>query len=293
MKQKNFFKYLLYGILIVYAVLTLYPFIWAFTASFKPLKEIVSGDLSFIPKEFTTDAYAYIFGRSSLFSQWFINSVIISVIGTTVNIFLNTMAGYALARLSFPGRQRIFYGLLAMMMVPSQVLLIPNYLILVNLGLLDSFGALIIPAAINIGNIFMMRQFFVSFPKDIEEAASIDGLGRFQTFFKIVMPLAMPSIATQAVFTFMGFWNEFMKPMLYISTPSRYTLTLGLQTFQAKDGGVRWDHTMAASIITIIPIIAIYLIFNRYFLKGIRMDGEKEGYIDIYAMLAPALCESR
>ena len=275
MKQKNFFKYLLYGILIVYAVLTLYPFIWAFTASFKPLKEIVSGDLSFIPKEFTTDAYAYIFGRSSLFSQWFINSVIISVIGTTVNIFLNTMAGYALARLSFPGRQRIFYGLLAMMMVPSQVLLIPTYLILVNLGLLDSFGALIIPAAINIGNIFMMRQFFVSFPKDIEEAASIDGLGRFQTFFKIVMPLAMPSIATQAVFTFMGFWNEFMKPMLYISTPSRYTLTLGLQTFQAKDGGVRWDHTMAASIITIIPIIAIYLIFNRYFLKGIRMDGEK------------------
>ena len=275
MKQKNFFKYLLYGILIVYAVLTLYPFIWAFTASFKPLKEIVSGDLSFIPKEFTTDAYAYIFGRSSLFSQWFINSVIISVIGTTVNIFLNTMAGYALARLSFPGRQRIFYGLLAMMMVPSQVLLIPNYLILVNLGLLDSFGALIIPAAINIGNIFMMRQFFVSFPKDIEEAASIDGLGRFQTFFKIVMPLAMPSIATQAVFTFMGFWNEFMKPMLYISTPSRYTLTLGLQTFQAKDGGVRWDHTMSASIITIIPIIAIYLIFNKYFLKGIRMDGEK------------------
>ena len=275
MKQKNFFKYLLYGILIVYAVLTLYPFIWAFTASFKPLKEIVSGDLSFIPKEFTTDAYAYIFGRSSLFSQWFINSVIISVIGTTVNIFLNTMAGYALARLSFPGRQRIFYGLLAMMMVPSQVLLIPNYLILVNLGLLDSVGALIIPAAINIGNIFMMRQFFVSFPKDIEEAASIDGLGRFQTFFKIVMPLAMPSIATQAVFTFMGFWNEFMKPMLYISTPTRYTLTLGLQTFQAKDGGVRWDHTMAASIITIIPIIAIYLIFNKYFLKGIRMDGEK------------------
>lgn len=275
MKQKNFFKYLLYGILIVYAVLTLYPFIWAFTASFKPLKEIVSGDLSFIPKEFTTDAYAYIFGRSSLFSQWFINSVIISVIGTTVNIFLNTMAGYALARLSFPGRQRIFYGLLAMMMVPSQVLLIPNYLILVNLGLLDSFGALIIPAAINIGNIFMMRQFFVSFPRDIEEAASIDGLGRFQTFFKIVMPLAMPSIATQAVFTFMGFWNEFMKPMLYISTPTRYTLTLGLQTFQAKDGGVRWDHTMAASIITIIPIIAIYLIFNKYFLKGIRMDGEK------------------
>lgn len=275
MKKNTVMKVVLYSILLIYAVATLYPFLWAIAASFKPLNEIVGGDLTLLPKNFTTNNYQYIFGRSSLFTQWFINSVIVSVIGTTINIFLNTMAGYALARLKFPGRERIYYGFLALMMVPAQVLLIPNYLILMNLGMLDTFGALIIPAAINIGNIFMMRQFFISFPKDVEEAASIDGLGRFQTFFRIVMPLAKPSIATQAVFVFMGFWNEFMKPMMYISTPGKYTLTLGLQTFQGQNGGVRWDQTMAASVITILPIIVIYIIFNKYFLQGVRMDGEK------------------
>lgn len=274
-KKERILKGLLYTVLVIYAVATFYPFIWAVAASFKPLKEIVSGDLKLIPQNFTLNNYQYVLGRSSLFTRWFANSVIISIIGTAINILLNTMAGYALARLNFPGRQRIYYGFLALMMVPTQVLLIPNYLILMNLGMLDSFTALILPAAINIGNIFMMRQFFLSFPKDVEEAAAIDGLGRIQTFFRIVMPLARPSIATQAVFIFMGFWNEFMKPMLYLSTPSKYTLTLGLQTFQSQNGGVRWDQTMAASVITIIPIIILYLVFNKYFLQGVRMDGEK------------------
>lgn len=273
-KQKSLYT-LLYAILIIYALATLYPFLWALAASFKPLQEIVSGDLSLLPKEFTLGNYQYIFGRSSLFSQWFINSIIVSVIGTTINLFLNTMAGYALARLRFPGRQKIYYGFLALMMVPAQVLLIPNYLILLNFGMLDTFKALILPAAINVGNIFMMRQFFLSFPKEVEEAAAIDGLGRFQVFFRIVMPLAKPSIATQAIFVFMGFWNEFMKPMLYLTSPNKYTLTLGLQTFQSQNGGVRWDQTMAASMITVIPIIILYIIFNKYFLQGIRMDGEK------------------
>lgn len=274
-KKTRILKGILYAILIIYAVLTFYPFIWAIAASFKPYAEIVSGDMSLIPKTFTLANFQYVLGRSSLFTRWFVNSVIISVIGTAINILLNTMAGYALARLNFPGRDRIYYGFLALMMVPAQVLLIPNYLILMNLGMLDSFSALILPAAVNIGNIFMMRQFFLSFPKDVEEAAAIDGLGRFQTFFRIVMPLAKPSIATQAVFVFMGFWNEFMKPMLYLTTPSKYTLTLGLQTFQSRNGGVRWDQTMAASVITIVPIVIIYLVFNKYFLQGVRMDGEK------------------
>ncbi|WP_317913897.1 carbohydrate ABC transporter permease [Carnobacterium maltaromaticum] len=274
-KKAKLVKIILYIVLSIYAFATIYPFIWAIAASFKPLREIVGGDLKIMPQNFTLDNYRYIFGRSSLFTQWFFNSLIVSVIGTTINIFLNTMAGYALARLNFPGRERIYYGFLALMMVPAQVLLIPNYLILLNLGMLDSFRALILPAAINLGNIFMMRQFFLSFPKDVEEAASIDGLGRFQTFFRIVMPLAKPSIATQAIFVFMGFWNEFMKPMLYLTSPNKYTLTLGLQTFQSQNGGVRWDQTMAASVITIIPIVILYTIFNKYFLQGVRMDGEK------------------
>ncbi len=268
-------KILLYIVLIIAAVLTIYPFLWMISASFKPLREIVSGNMSLIGENMSFDNYKYIFGRSSLFPKWFLNSFIVATIGTVINLFINTMAGYALARLSFPGRNKVFYGLLAMMMVPGQVLLIPNYLIMLNLGMLDKFSSLIIPAAANIGNIFMMRQFFMNFPKDVEEAASIDGLSRYGTFFRIAMPLAKPVISTQAIFVFMAFWNEFTKPMLYIKTESLYTLTLGLQTFSSKDAGTMWNQVMAAACISILPIVIIYLIFNKYFLVGVRMDGEK------------------
>lgn len=277
-KKQKVLKILLYTILIIYAFVTFYPFMWAVAASFKPLAEITSGNLSLWSDNFTLEQYRYLFDpvSGSLFPQWLMNSIIISVIGTTVNIFLNTMAGYALARLQFPGRQRIYYGILAMMMVPTQVLLIPNYLIIQNLGMMDSFAALILPMAINISNIFMMRQFFLNFPKDVEEAARIDGLSRVGTFFRIVMPLAKPSIATQGVFVFMGFWNNFLSPMLYLKTQSKFTLTVGLQMLQSADqGGQMWNRVMAASILTILPIIVLYIIFNRYFLQGVRMDGEK------------------
>lgn len=268
-------KILLYIVLIIAAVLTIYPFLWMISASFKPLREIVSGNMSLIGENMSLDNYKYIFGRSSLFPRWFLNSFMVATIGTVINLFINTMAGYALARLSFPGRNKVFYGFLAMMMIPGQVLLIPNYLIMLNLGMLDKFTSLIIPAAANIGNIFMMRQFFMNFPKDVEEAASIDGLSRYGTFFRIAMPLAKPVISTQAIFVFMGFWNEFTKPMLYIKTETMYTLTLGLQTFSSRDAGTMWNQVMAAACISIIPIVIIYLIFNKYFLVGVRMDGEK------------------
>ena len=265
----------LYLILILAAVATVYPFLWMVSASFKPLKEIVGGNLSLISDNMSLDNYKYIMGRSSLFPKWFLNSFIIATIGTIVNVFVNTMAGYSVSRLSFPGRDKIYHLLLALMMVPAQVLLIPNYLILQRLGLLDTYSALILPAAANIGNIFLMRQFFMNFPKEVEEAASIDGLGRYSRFFRICMPLARPTIATQAIFVFMGFWNEFTKPMLYIKTQSKYTLTLGLQSFQSQNAGTMWHQVMAAACISVLPIIIIYLIFNKYFLVGVRMDGEK------------------
>jgi multiple sugar transport system permease protein len=265
----------LYIILIAAAVATVYPFLWMVSASFKPLKEIVSGNMSLLSDNMSMANYQYIFGRSSLFPRWFLNSFLVALIGTCVNIFINTMAGYSLSRLSFPGRDKIYYSLLALMMVPSQVLLIPNYLILQKFGLLDSYSALVLPAAANIGNIFLMRQFFMNFPKEVEEAASIDGLGRYSRFFRICMPLAKPTVATQAIFVFMGFWNEFTKPMLYIKTASKYTLTLGLQSFQSQNAGTMWHQVMAAACISVFPIIIIYLIFNKYFLVGVRMDGEK------------------
>lgn len=255
--------------------MTLYPFLWMVSASFKPLREIVGGQISLFSENMSLDNYKYIFGRSSLFPRWFLNSFMVSVIGTAVNLVINSMAGYSLARLNYPGRDKIYYGLIALMMVPGQVLLIPNYLIVQKLHMLNHFSSLIIPAAANIGHIFMMRQFFMNFPRDIEEAASIDGLGRYGVFFRVCVPLAKPIIATQAVFIYMGFWNEFTKPMLYIKTESKYTLTLGLQTFSSRDAGTMWNQVMAATCITVLPIIIIYLIFNKFFLVSVRMDGEK------------------
>lgn len=276
MKKKNSAgRIVLYVILITAAVMTIYPFLWMVSASFKPLKEIVGGNMKLISENMSLDNYKYILGRSSLFPKWFFNSFIVALIGTTVNVFINTMAGYSLSRLSFPGRDQIYHALLVLMMVPAQVLLIPNYLILQKMGLLDMYAALVLPSAANIGNIFLMRQFFMNFPKEVEEAASIDGLGRYGRFFRICMPLARPTIATQAIFVFMGFWNEFTKSMLYIKTASKYTLTLGLQSFQSQNAGTMWHQVMAAACISVFPIIIIYLIFNKYFLVGVRMDGEK------------------
>ena len=274
-KKMTVGRILMYAILILYAFITLYPFLWMVSASFKPLREIVGGNMGLFSENMSLESYKTIFGHSSLFPRWFLNSLIIATVGTVINVFLNSMAGYSLSRLHFPGRNRIYHALLVLMMVPGQVLLIPNYLLLKQFNMLDTFSALILPAAANIANIFLRRQFFVNFPRDVEEAAEIDGLSRYGVFFRIAMPLARPTIATTAIFGFMGFWNEFTKPMLYMKTNTKYTLTLGLQSFQSQNGGTMWNQVMAAGCISVAPIILLYLIFNKFFLVGLRMDGEK------------------
>jgi len=274
-KKTNPLRILLYIVLIIASGATLYPFLWMISASFQPLSEVVSGKMGLLSSNMTMENYTYVLGLTSLFPRWFLNSFIVAIVGTSLNLIMNSMAGYALARLSFPGRNKIYILLLALIMVPSQVLLIPNFLIMNSLGMLDSYPAIILPAAVNISYIFLMRQFFLNFSTNIEEAATIDGLGRYSMFFRMSLPLARPAIATQSVFVFMGFWNEFTRPMLYLRTPQLYTVTLGLQTFSSRDAGTQWAQVMAAACITVIPIVLIYFIFNSFFLTGVRMDGEK------------------
>ncbi len=267
---------MLYVILILYAAFTLFPFLWAVSGAFKSYKEITSGSMSIIPQSPTFNAFIKLFKMDDLFLRWVFNSFWICSVGTIINVVLNSMAGYSLSRLRFRGRQAVFYMILATIMVPGQVLLIPNYLIIKNLGLINSYGAILFPSAVNATYIFMMRQFYVNFPKEIEEAAAIDGLGRIGTFFRIAMPLAKTSIATQAVFIFLGFWNSFLQPKLYLQDPSKYTLTVGIQSMMSRYSGItQWDEVMAASVISLIPILLIYIVLNKYFMQGIRMDGEK------------------
>ncbi|WP_025720691.1 carbohydrate ABC transporter permease [Paenibacillus sp. 1-18] len=265
---------LLYLILIGYAAVTIVPFLWALSSSFKPLEEIVNGKISFIPKVFTFDNYNMIFTQQPLFGRWLLNSLGIGIVTTALNLLFNSMAGYALARLDFPGKKLLFVIILGVLMIPAQVTMIPNFLILKGFGWLDTYQGMIIPSMLSATYIFMMRQFFISFPKELEEAAEIDGLGRFGAFFRIVLPLARPALAAQIIFVFMASWNDFMKPLIVMSSPEMFTLPLGLNTFKGQYISY-WNYIMAASMICTLPILVIYAFFNRYFIKGITFTGGK------------------
>jgi len=274
MKKLILIRIPLYLLLILYAIITFIPFAWALSASFKPLAEIVAGGISFIPQQFTLQNYQTIFTQEPLFGRWLFNSIVVAISVTGFNLLFNSMAGYALARLNFPGNKFWFFLILAVLMIPGQITLIPTFLILKNLGWLNSYQGLIVPSIINATFIFMMRQFFVSFPKELEEAASLDGLGRLETFFQIVLPLAKPALAAQAIFVFMGAWNNFLTPLLILSDSEMFTLPLGLNTFKGQYISY-WNYIMAASMMFTVPALAIYAFFNRYFIQGVTFTGSK------------------
>ncbi|MBO3457895.1 carbohydrate ABC transporter permease [Aetokthonos hydrillicola Thurmond2011] len=274
MPNTRFWKALLYVILTLYAVITLIPFLWALSASFKPLSEIVAGGSNFLPKNFTLDNYKQIFLQQPLFFRWLLNSGIIAFSVTVSNLLLNSMAGYALARLYFRGRQFWFFLILAVLAIPAQVTLIPTFLILKAFGWLNSYQGMIVPSMVNATFIFMMRQFFVNFPKELEEAAQLDGLRTFGIFRHIVLPLAKPALAAQAIFVFMGSWNNFLLPVVILFDPEMFTLPLGLNTFKGQYISY-WNYIMAASIVFTLPALALYAAFNRYFIQGVTFTGGK------------------
>ncbi|MGQ4649889.1 ABC transporter permease subunit [Lyngbya aestuarii] len=273
-KRMFWLRGLLYVLLTLYGIVTLIPFLWALSASFKPLSEIVSGGTNFLPKQFTLDNYRQIFLQEPLFLRWFFNSVVIAVSVTTCNLLLNSMAGYALARISFRGKRFWFFLILAVLAIPAQVTLIPTFLILKALGWLNSYQGMIVPSMINATFIFMMRQFFVNFPQELEEAAQLDGLSRFGIFWHIVLPLAKPALAAQAVFVFMGSWNNFLMPVVILFDPEMFTLPLGLNTFKGEYISY-WNYIMAASMVFTLPALGIYAFFNRYFIENVTFTGGK------------------
>ncbi|MCF2147268.1 carbohydrate ABC transporter permease [Desmonostoc muscorum LEGE 12446] len=267
-------KVLLYILLTLYALITLIPFLWALSASFKPLAEIVSGEPNFFPKNFTLDNYKQIFLQEPLFWRWVFNSVVIALSVTVLNLLLNSMAGYALARLRFVGKRFWFFLILAVLAVPAQITLIPTFLILKAIGWLNSYQGMIVPSMVNATFIFMMRQFFVNFPKELEEAGQLDGLNTFGIFRHIVLPLAKPALAAQAVFVFMGSWNNFLLPIVILFDPEMFTLPLGLNTFKGQYISY-WNYIMAASMVFTLPALSIYAFFNRYFIQSVTFTGGK------------------
>ena len=267
-----------YALLIGYAILMLIPFGWSVITSFKTLPDSVQMDI--IPDPFTLQAWEYAWNEMQPpLPVLFANSTFIAAAVTITNVVLGSLAGYAFARLRFPGRELIFVLVLASLMVPDQLRLVPVYLIMNDLGLTRGLGqylAVILVLGISATSIFLMRQFFISMPRELEEAARIDGAGFFTAFRKVMLPLAGPAIAAVTIITFQGTWNGFFWPVVFLGRPDHYTLPIGLYFFRTAGGFANdWPPLMAVVVMSSIPIVVLYIFFQRYFVEGIAASGVK------------------
>lgn len=268
-------RVLSYGLLFGLALMFLYPFIYAVFSSFKPLNEIAQNPAALLPQEWTLEAYRKLLNYN--FPRWLTNSALIAVVVTLGTVLFASMAGYALARIKFRGSNVVFTALVGTMMVPGIVLLIPMFIILKFLGLVDTYGGLIFPKLVTVYGIFLMTQFYKAIPLELEEAALIDGANRWQIFFRVVLPLTRPAIVALVIATFQGSWNEFMHPLIVITVnASLYTLPLGLGLLRGNMGqNLEWNVLMAGSMLTTLPMALIFLFFQRYFIEGVSYSGIK------------------
>ena len=285
-----------YGILIPLAILFVAPFAWLVSASFQSMGTMFSWPPDWLPDEPTLNGYVTFLGfgndarsaESANAWKWFLNSAFVATSVTILQLFFNSLAAYAFAKRQFPGRDLIFMLFLATMMVPGQVTLIPNYITLKHIplfggnnilgegghGWLDSYYGLILPGAVSAFGVFLLRQYMLSIPNDLLDAARIDGAGEFRIFLRVVLPLCGPVLAATAIFTFMYAWEDFFWPLIIISSPDHYTAPLGLALFVVKNR-TAWDVLMAGSVIATLPMVIVFMIFQRRFIQGISMSGLK------------------
>lgn len=267
-------KIILYTFLILTSIITLIPFLWMLGVSF-----MFDGKASvfppiFIPEPFTISQYKTLFQRLNV-SQNFINSLFLSLSVTMVSLLFNSMAGYAFAKYRFAGKKFLFNLLLSSMIIPSQVTMLPLFLMLKSMGLINTYMAIIIPGMANIFGIFLIRQYCISIPDSLIEAARMDGATDFQIYRKIILPLIIPILVTLAIFSFLGTWNDFLWPLIALTDDSMYTLPVSLANLMlehTKDS----ELMMAGSVVTIIPVIIVFLVLQKYYIKGIMMGSVKE-----------------
>lgn len=275
--KKNLVKQKLFAhiILLLGSIIMVLPFIWMISTSLKPTNEV----FTFPPKLFGSKIMWENYSRiSERFPFWvfFLNSLKITVIVTLSQLITSSMAGFAFARLKFKFREALFACYLATMMIPAQVTIIPNFLVMKYYNLVDTHYSLILPALVSAFGTFLMRQFFMTIPYELEESAKIDGCTPFGIYVRIFVPLSKPAITTLGVFTFMGVWNDFLGPLIFINTQSKMTITLGLASMQGMYS-TDWPALMAGTFISLIPVIIIYLFAQDMFVKGITLTGLKEG----------------
>lgn len=264
---------------IILGFFMIYPLLWLVASSFKSNDTMFTNTYSLIPQ--TWDAIKnYASGFSGVggvpFSTFFFNSIFVTVVGTVLTIFVSLMTAYALARIPFAGSKLWFGCVMMTLMIPSQVMIVPQYIILHNLGLIDTKIALILPWAFGYAFfIFQMVQFFRGIPRDLDEAAMIDGCGRIGILFRILTPVAQPSIITCSIFAFYWIWQDFFQPLIFISSPKNFTIPLALNMYLDPNSYNNYGGLFAMSVVSIIPVILFFIAFQKYIVEGIATDGIK------------------
>jgi multiple sugar transport system permease protein len=268
-------KILLYGVLGVLTLIFISPLLYMLSTSFKTTGDAAASTPQWIPANPTTDAFEQILGASGTpVIRWLINSVLAAGLNTVLILITASMAGYALARIDFPGKRVIFAVIIGTLFIPPVILLIPNYLIVGRLGWLDTLLAVIVPGAAGAFGVFFLRQFFLGLPVELEEAAFIDGAGRWRTFFQVVLPLSRPALVTLAMLSFLTNWNDFLWPVYVLFSPENQTLPAGLSTLQNANS-VRYDLLMAGAVIASAPVLVLYVAAQRYIVEGVSRAGLK------------------
>ncbi len=269
---------LMYTLLIVIGLISLAPFILAFLGTFKTDAEIIAWPPTFLPKHWLVGNWSTTWntdmGQGATFPRWLLNTAVISVGSAVLQVVFCSMAAYSFARLHFPGRDTIFTAMLASMMIPGAITLIPAYVLMTKLRLINTYWSLLVPGAVGAGNIFILTQFLKSLPIELEEAALIDGASRFRIYKDVILPLSRPALLTVFILQFQGMWNAFLAPLLYLDTPKMWVLNVALTIFQ-QQYKAQWNLTLVAAMFNAIPVLLLFAFFSRYYIEGISYAGLK------------------
>jgi ABC-type glycerol-3-phosphate transport system permease component len=263
-KHFQWYQIFIYVLLIIFTLTSVGPFIFSFFSSFKTLQHILDFPPSVLPNPWTWGNYQEILS-GGVFTRWLLNSGVYAIGTAILNVLFSAMAGYALSRLNFPGRNIIFITTLAVMMIPIPITLIPKYLVMNDFHLINTYFALLLPMMAQPFSVFLMVQFMKGLPKELEESARIDGASRWRTFYQIILPLVKPALIAVIILSFQGAWNDFLWPLLATSSQNMYTLPVGLFQFKT-DHYTEYNLLIAGSMFNAIPILVLFFIFQRYFM---------------------------
>lgn len=266
-------RVLLYAVLIIASLSMVIPLLWMVSASLKSEAEIFSFPIQWIPSTFHWSNYVKVWSEIP-FPVYYFNTIKIAVITTVLQIITCSSAAYAFAKVKFPERDKLFFLYIATMMIPYQVMMIPQFMLIKEIGLMNSHWAIILLGAFSPFGVFLFRQFFMAIPEELSEAARIDGLNEFGIYMRIILPLTRPAIASLVIFTFMHAWNDFLAPLIYLSDDKLFTLQLGMQHFQSEFS-TDYGPLMAAAVSAIVPTIIIYFIAQDHFIEGIAAGAVK------------------